>query len=44
LWRNENGTVSDWLGTDTGAFVNNDENAIRPVSNVWHVEPEHPIY
>jgi len=37
LWRNTNGTVSDWLGTATGGFTANDANAARFVPTDWHV-------
>ncbi|HEV2043853.1 MAG TPA: VCBS repeat-containing protein, partial [Sphingomicrobium sp.] len=37
LWRNENGTVSNWLGTAAGGFTPNDANAARFVPTAWHV-------
>ena len=37
LWRNTNGTVSDWLGTATGGFTPNDANAARSVPISWSV-------
>ena len=37
LWRNDNGALSNWLGSDTGGFVINDANAFRQVATNWHV-------
>ena len=37
LWRNDNGTLSDWVGTATGGFRANDSNAQARVSNDWHI-------
>jgi hypothetical protein len=37
LWRHDNGTISNWLGSSTGDFQINDSNAIVAVSNSWHV-------
>jgi hypothetical protein len=37
FWRNDNGVVSDWLGTNAGGFVINDANAWTPVSLEWGV-------
>ena len=37
LWRNDNGALSDWLGTANGGFASNDANAFRPVPTDWHV-------
>ena len=37
LWRNDNGTVSNWLGTAAGGFTPNDANATRFVPTDWHV-------
>ena len=34
LWRNTNGTVTDWLGNANGGFTPNDANAATPVPNV----------
>jgi hypothetical protein len=38
LWRSSTGTLSDWLGTGTGAFTNNDANASTSVSLDWKVQ------
>lgn len=38
LWRNDNGTVTDWLGTSTGGFTDNYANAAALVPNNWHVQ------
>ncbi|MCA1653625.1 MAG: FG-GAP-like repeat-containing protein, partial [Sphingomonadales bacterium] len=37
LWRNENGTISDWLGTASGGFSINDGTALTQVSTDWHI-------
>jgi hypothetical protein len=37
LWRNDNGQLSDWLGTASGGFTPNDANAFTTVSTDWHV-------
>jgi hypothetical protein len=37
LWRNDDGRITDWLGTNTGAFSDNVGNAYNSVSLDWHV-------
>ncbi|MFN2472633.1 MAG: FG-GAP repeat domain-containing protein, partial [Sphingomicrobium sp.] len=37
LWRNDNGTLSDWLGNSSGGFTINDGVALQNVPNSWHV-------
>lgn len=37
LWRNADGTLSNWLGTAIGGFTPNDANAAAAVSNAWQV-------
>jgi FG-GAP-like repeat len=37
LWRHDNGTISNWLGSSTGDFHINDSNAMAAVSNSWQV-------
>jgi len=37
LWRNDDGRITDWLGTGTGAFTDNVANAYNSVSLDWHV-------
>ena len=37
LWRNDAGQLSDWLGTASGGFANNDANAFANVPTNWHV-------
>src|SRR5204862_7801836 len=37
LWRSDSGALSDWLGTASGGFVNNDANAFANVPTNWHV-------
>jgi hypothetical protein len=39
LWRSDTGQLSDWLGTETGAFENNDANAFANVPTNWTVQP-----
>ena len=43
LWRNTNGTVTDWLGNANGSFTPNDANAATVVPTAWHVQPEAPF-
>ena len=38
LWRNDNGALSDWLGTTTGGFTPNNANAATSVATSWHVQ------
>jgi len=38
LWRNDNGVLTDWLGTQTGGFVINDANAWTPAPLNWDVD------
>jgi hypothetical protein len=38
LWRNDNGQLSNWLGTANGGWQVNDANAFATVSNAWHVQ------
>jgi Ca2+-binding RTX toxin-like protein len=40
LWRNADGTLSNWLGTASGGFVANDANAAVFVPTSWQVQPE----
>ena len=37
LWRNNDGTLSNWLGTASGGFTPNDANAARFVPTDWQV-------
>jgi len=39
LWRNDDGRISDWLGTATGAFADNVANAYTAVDTHWHIQP-----
>ena len=43
LWRSDSGPVSNWLGTATGGFVNNDPEAFRDAPTNWHVQPDQPL-
>jgi hypothetical protein len=37
LWRNDNGQLSNWLGTASGGFTQNDANAFANVPTSWKV-------
>lgn len=37
LWRNDDGTVTEWLALGNGSFVSNDSLATYGVSNAWHI-------
>jgi hypothetical protein len=37
LWRNDNGQLTEWLGTSTGGFTDNSANASTFVPTNWHV-------
>ncbi len=39
LWRNDDGSVTNWLGMPNGGFVSNFANAFGQVDNSWHVQP-----
>jgi hypothetical protein len=38
LWRNDNGTLTDWLGQANGSFVQSPASYAMP--NTWHVQPD----
>ncbi|WP_309611306.1 FG-GAP-like repeat-containing protein [Sphingomonas sp.] len=38
LWRNDNGALSDWLGTAAGGFTPNNANAATTIATSWHVQ------
>jgi Ca2+-binding RTX toxin-like protein len=40
LWRNDNGQTTDWLGTASGGFTDNYDNAASFVPTNWHVQAE----
>jgi hypothetical protein len=40
LWRNDNGQITDWLGTSTGGFADNYINAAELVPTSWHVQTD----
>jgi hypothetical protein len=40
LWRHDAGQVTDWLGTATGGFTDNWNNAVSFLAPSWHVQPE----
>jgi Ca2+-binding RTX toxin-like protein len=37
LWRNNDGRITDWLGTSTGGFTDNAANALASVSTDWQI-------
>ena len=37
LWRHDGGTITDWLGTANGGFVNNHANAAKILPTEWHI-------
>jgi len=37
MWRNNDGRITNWLGTSSGAFIDNAANAYNGVSLDWHV-------
>ena len=37
VWRNDDGRVTDWLGTTSGGFVSNDGAAMQSVSGDWNI-------
>jgi len=37
LWRNSDGSLSDWLANSNGGFAANDGNAFTKVATSWHV-------
>jgi hypothetical protein len=37
LWRNTDGAIFNFLGTETGGVVNNGDNLYSVVANSWHV-------
>ena len=39
LWRSDTGRTTDWLGTGTGAFTANWDNAHSGIATSWHVQP-----
>ena len=38
LWRNDNGIVTNWLGTAKGGFVGNNANLHLDVSDAYHIQ------
>ena len=38
LWRNDDGIVTNWLGTAKGGFVSNKANVLNDVSDGWHIQ------
>ena len=39
LWRDNNGTMTDWLGSPDGSFAGNFANANLATPAAWHAEP-----
>ena len=44
LWRNDNGTVTEWLGQINGGFADNGVNAYINVDNEWQIEDPHNLF
>jgi hypothetical protein len=38
LWRNDNGTVTNWLGQTNGSFADNAPTFIANPGTAWHVQ------
>jgi hypothetical protein len=38
LWRHDNGTIINWLGTASGGFTDNSPNSSVAVALAWHVQ------
>ena len=38
LWRHDNGTIIDWLGTATGGFTDNSANLFTSIATQWHIQ------
>ena len=43
LWRNTDGTLTDWLANPNGSFTPNDANAAQVVPTSWEVQPDAPF-
>ena len=43
LWRNDNGTVTEWFGQPNGSFVSNQQHLSTLVPTDWHVEPQEQL-
>ena len=39
LWRHDNGTIIDWLGTASGGFTDNSGNLFTSIALAWQVAP-----
>jgi hypothetical protein len=39
LWRHDSGLVTDWLGTASGGFTDNWNNAATALATSWHPQP-----
>ena len=39
LWRHDNGTIIDWLGTAPGGFTDNSANLFTSIALAWQVAP-----
>jgi len=44
LWRNDDGSVTNWLGQPNGGFASNFANAFGQVDNTWHIQPNDPFW
>ena len=43
LWRNDNGTVTEWFGQPNGSFVSNQQHLSTQVPTDWHVQPHEQL-
>ena len=39
LFRNDDGRLTNWLGTSTGGFSDNVANGYLATDNQWHIQP-----
>ncbi len=44
LWRNDNGALTQWLGTASGGFLDNAGAVSRQVATEWHVQPDYLLF
>ena len=38
LWRHDNGTIIDWLGTASGGFADNSGDLFTSIATQWHIQ------
>ena len=44
MWRNNDGRITNWLGTASGGFSDNVANAYNGVDIQWHVQPQTDLF